>query len=199
MPNKKPFKIFIGSSTENKKYATWVSDLISDIEKDEPDKFYEVTANGWWEKGIFRLMNSFYESLNDLVANFDAGIFIGGMEDLTIKRDKEGFQPRDNIILELGMFAGAKGKYLSLLTTIDIPELPSDLAGINVVNLKSTTDYNLFQKEARAHFREWLVLAKESRTKSETINKMHIHDPEIESIIVEFVCTDDGNPTYRSW
>jgi hypothetical protein len=56
-----------------------------------------------------------------------------------------------------------------------------------VVNLKSTTDYNLFQKEARAHFREWLVLAKESRTKSETINKMHIHDPEIESIIIELI------------
>lgn len=115
-------KIFIGSSTESLHIAKAVQE---NLEYDA-----EVTI---WSQNCFQLSTYALDSLLEVLNKVDFGIFILGPDDIVLLRGKEYKTPRDNIILELGLFIGRLGKAKTFFIhprDIDDLHLPTDLLGL---------------------------------------------------------------------
>ncbi len=147
-------KIFIGSTTENLSKAKWIEELLLEIFQDS--KQLKIDTIGWWENSSFPFGKSFYEALILLADSCDAAIILAGAEDLTNKRGVLEFQPRDNLIFELGLFAGKNGREESLLVTLGNTRLPSDLEGISKLELSDSEDSEKFKKRNRSKISAWL-------------------------------------------
>lgn len=160
-------KIFIGSSRENGQIARWIEDSILEI--NERDKEIDIETLGWWENSAFPAGKSFYESLLEIVNSCNAAIMIFSEEDLTHKRDCVQLQPRDNIILETGLFAGKHGREQALIARIGKPGLPTDLEGVTCLNLKHTENEEDFKKHNRSKIKNWLFQIKSNLLKSNNI------------------------------
>ena len=70
------------------------------------------------------------ESLVERLDDFDFAALILTPDDVTISRDEEMQAPRDNVLLELGLFIGAIGRERSFIVYDrgSNLKLPSDLA-----------------------------------------------------------------------
>jgi 8-oxo-dGTP pyrophosphatase MutT (NUDIX family) len=115
--------IFIGSSNESRKIATAIQENLG-------DDFTVVV----WGHDIFSLGEGQFDSLIRASKDFDFAVFIADTDDLLLKRNIQGFAPRDNVILEIGLFIGSLGKervYIVGPSNYAVM-LPSDLAGINI-------------------------------------------------------------------
>jgi hypothetical protein len=187
MSLQKTLSIFIGSSTKSKKYAVWLSELISEIGSTEADDNTKLKVSTWWENANFPLMNSFYDSLLKLLAEFDVAILIGAMDDYTIKSNVEIFEPRDNVIFELGLFAGAKGRESSLLISVGKTEAPSDLSGIHIIKSNETSNSTEFKNEIRPHLRNWLAQAIHQKHLGSKKYVLPLPNSEFEGIISEMI------------
>jgi hypothetical protein len=115
--------VFIGSSTEGLEVARAVRIQLMDDA--------EITL---WNEGIFELSLSFLESLVNALDRFDFAILVLTPDDLLVSRDNSLLAPRDNLILELGLFMGRLGRQRTFVLCADDPHLrlPSDLQGISV-------------------------------------------------------------------
>ncbi len=91
-------KLFIGSSSENEKVAKGLAVNL------EPE--IECTV---WSQGFFDLSKNFLENLTLKVDDFDFAVFIFSPDDLINIRGNEHIVARDNIIFEMGLFAGSIG------------------------------------------------------------------------------------------
>lgn len=126
MPQKKPGqkpRLFIGSSTESLEVAYAVQE---NLEHDA-----EVTV---WTQGIFDLSKSALQSLVDRLANTDFAAFVLTPDDVTTLRNQDKQTPRDNVIFELGLFAGHLGQSRCFMIQprgITDFHLPTDLLGIS--------------------------------------------------------------------
>jgi hypothetical protein len=123
MPNAKT--IFIGSSLEAKAIAKRIADHLK-----ESGNFLPVP---WWE--AFRLGRYTFEELNRQSRSVDAAIFIATKDDRVWYRGKEGDRPRDNVILEYGLFANRLGLYRSVMVGERGVALPSDMLGLTFQQL----------------------------------------------------------------
>jgi len=150
----KKLKVFIGSSSEQKKIASWIEEILHDLGKDEFKDSVETLA--WWDIKAFPNGKSFYESLISIVDYCNCAILLVAEEDLTNKRGETAKTPRDNILLELGMFAGRYGREQTLIAQVDKPSLPTDLAGISTLKLKLSDDESMFKTSNRAGIRGWV-------------------------------------------
>jgi len=147
-------KIFIGSSSENLAIAQWIKEIIGDLQQDFPA--IELSAQGWWDVGSFPYGRSFYESLFAILDTIDAAILLAGGEDLVVKRNKEEFGPRDNIILEFGLVEGKKGRGRALMAITGMQTLPSDLAGINQLLLEEKDGKDAFKSANKVKLANWI-------------------------------------------
>jgi len=86
----------------------------------------------WTAPGTFPPGHSFLETLAQLVGEQDFGVCVAGAHDSVDKRGTPQRAPRDNVLLELGMFVGALGRDRAfLLVPRDVPmALPTDYLGI---------------------------------------------------------------------
>ena len=115
-------RIFIGSSTENLDIAYAVQENL--------DHDADCTV---WTQDVFQLSKSAMESLVVALDDFEAGIFVFTPSDVTTLRGADFQTVRDNVILELGMFIGRRGRER---TFIIVPRgvadlhLPTDLLGV---------------------------------------------------------------------
>ncbi len=93
--------LFVGSSNEGLDVAREVEFHLQDVT--------EVTI---WNEGlgIFKLGNSYLESLINSLDNFDFAILILTPDDLVTSRDISSQGPRDNVMFELGLFMGRLGR-----------------------------------------------------------------------------------------
>lgn len=133
MPNPRP-SIFIGSSKEGLPIAEAIQLGL--------DQDCQVTI---WSQGVFGLSRGTLETLAEAVNRFDYAILVLTPDDLTLSRDHISPSPRDNVLLELGMFIGAIGRRRSFIVhdrTKDL-KLPSDLAGITPATFAPHDDKNL--------------------------------------------------------
>lgn len=121
------YKIFLGSSTEGKKYA----EAIKTILKENP--LFEVFA--WWDKEGQRAGYSYFGTLFEYLHQVDYAIFVGTPDDLLIKRKKAQTVVRDNVLFEYGMFAGHLGRCNALFVQVGVSEMPSDLDGITIIRV----------------------------------------------------------------
>lgn len=120
MTDVKP-SVFVGSSTEGM--------LIAEAIQRRLDYVADVNI---WNQATFDLSSVTIEALEEKCRESDFAIFVLTPDDVKIKREKETAAVRDNVIFELGLFAGTLGRRRCFLVhdrerKID---LPSDLAGI---------------------------------------------------------------------
>lgn len=113
--------VFIGSSSEGINIAKAI--------QVELDHGCEVVI---WSQGLFGLSGGTLEALVEASNKFDFAILVITPDDVAFSRGKEKQIPRDNVLLELGLFIGALGRervFFIYERTKNI-DLPSDLAGI---------------------------------------------------------------------
>src|SRR5262249_39111506 len=89
-------RAFIGSSREGLPIAEAIQQNLD----------YSCEATIWYQ-GVFGLGGGTLESLVDRLESFDFAILVLTPDDVTVSREQTQQSPRDNVLLELGMFLGA--------------------------------------------------------------------------------------------
>jgi hypothetical protein len=90
--------IFVGSSTEQLPIAESCATIIERANH---------TAIGWWNDGVFPAGRSLMPVLRELAHSVDGAIFFFAEDDKVWFRDEELGQPRDNVLIEYGLFMGS--------------------------------------------------------------------------------------------
>lgn len=88
-----------------------------------------------WTDGCFKIANYTLDSLEERVDQSDFAIAIAHADDITTSRNQTWPAPRDNVVLELGLFMGRLGRKRAILMEPreESVKLPSDLAGITTI------------------------------------------------------------------
>lgn len=138
--------IFIGSSSEGITVANQIAEILS--------ARFDVSV---WDQRIFQLGETTVEGLARIVQSFDFAVLVFTDDETLstvrpsssaihrwqdriarwISRGTSQFAaPRDNVVFELGMFYGAKGRRRSFAFVVPTergrPKIPSDLAGVTL-------------------------------------------------------------------
>jgi len=126
--------VFIGSSKEGLPIAEAIQLNL--------DHACEVTI---WSQGLFGLGEGTLESLVDRLDSFDFAILVLTPDDVIHSRNEDQPSPRDNVLLELGLFIGALGRKRSFAVYERIRglKLPSDLAGVTLANFQLHSNGNV--------------------------------------------------------
>jgi hypothetical protein len=114
-------RIFIGSSTEGKKFADQMSVHLSEN---------ELEPMPWFE--FFKTGRPPLQELEKISLEIDGAILIGSADDRALIRNSKFTQMRDNVLFEYGLLSGHLGrsKCALLLPDLDDFRLPSDLLGL---------------------------------------------------------------------
>jgi predicted nucleotide-binding protein len=126
-------KVFIGSSAE----SAHIADAIDSGLRPQA----EPTV---WKTGTFNLSQNFLQDLVREARNSDFGIFVFSGDDIAQIRGQNFRVPRDNVVLELGLFSGILGSSRCFfVVSNDFPvRLPSDLQGITCHKYSRRSDGN---------------------------------------------------------
>jgi predicted nucleotide-binding protein len=129
-------KVFVGSSAEGLSIAEAIQQNL--------DYECEVTL---WPQGVFGLGQGTLEDLVREAATVDFAVLVLTPDDLVMKREKRGQQPRDNVLFELGLFMGKLGRDRTFIVHErgKPPDLPTDLAGIKWATFARWADDNNMQ------------------------------------------------------
>lgn len=112
--------VFIGSSSEGKKFAVAVQGTL------QPDA--EVTA---WDQGVFALGWTFIESLTAALSRFDFAVLVLTPDDIVQSRSTELSSPRDNVVLSLGFsWELGRDRTFILQQRGSGMKIPTDSAGV---------------------------------------------------------------------
>src|SRR5439155_14152316 len=140
--------IFIGSSSEDYKVAEKVAGLLSDI----------AECKLW--KDVFELKESNYDNLASQIALYDYAILIATTRtpDKIISREVSFDSPRDNVLFELGLFAGGLGKKKVFFIVEEGLKIPSDLSGISLPQIPKRTarDFEKRMEECALKIKEYI-------------------------------------------
>lgn len=149
-------KIFIGSSREGladlKGIAAWVQASGHD-------------AIPWNRPGLFPVGHYSFETLNSIKDSVDASIFVFGGDDRVWYRSDATRSPRDNVLVEYGLFAGVLEPSRVAICKRGRIRIPTDLQGVTYVDLKDPVRAHLemqawmlrIAKTAPAHGRARLM------------------------------------------
>jgi hypothetical protein len=107
-------RVFIGSSKEQTQLVDWLTSFIT-------EEFGQIEPVPWtvaWESGKYTL-----ENLEGHIRETDASILLWTPDDPSLYHGVERYEPRDNLLIEAGMFIAAHGRDRTQLL---IPKLPED-------------------------------------------------------------------------
>lgn len=135
-------KVFIGSSKEQSnlmgKVAFWLEE-----EGCLPQR--------WDEPGLFMPGEYIFQSLLLIANSVDAAILIFGDDDETWYRGGIVKKPRDNVLIEYGLFASILGPKRTIVCRVGNTTMPTDLDGIVSVNVSEDK-----LARARLEFNTWV-------------------------------------------
>jgi hypothetical protein len=136
-------KVFIGSSKEAQKELREVEAWIRDV---------GLIAIPWDKPTLFRPGENTFLRLIELSKEVDAAVFIFSEDDKIWYRNDSALQPRDNILIEYGLFSGILGPTKTVLCRKNTPKLATDILGINYVDISfDKRDRAQIQLQAWAH------------------------------------------------
>lgn len=98
-----------------------------------------------WTQGVFKPSSFTMPSLVQRARDSDFAVLVATPDDAIVKKDEQAFAPRDNVVLELGLFMGALGlDRVFLVADFETHRLtlPSDLGGYNWVEYVPRDDGN---------------------------------------------------------
>lgn len=117
--------VFIGSSSESLPIATAIHKSL----------MRRRIESRIWSDGIFQCSCATIEDLMTATDQADFAVLVLAADDVTISRGRRKAAPRDNTILELGLFMGAlsrKRTYIVAPSPLDI-KIPTDLLGVTLL------------------------------------------------------------------
>lgn len=121
-------QIFLGSSREAsasgmlRRIAVWIEAC-------------GHTPVRWDDPGVFPPGTYTFQVLQRLAKTVDAAIFIFSDDDKVWYRTENTTQPRDNILLEYGLFSAALGEERVAICRSGNPRMAADLLGITYINI----------------------------------------------------------------
>jgi predicted nucleotide-binding protein with TIR-like domain len=118
-------KIFIGSSTEYNDLALRVAKCIQECGGE---------AKRWTDDDLFPPGVYIWDRLKQLSTQFDGAIFLFGCDDRVESRDKAGYQPRDNVLLEFGLFSGRLPRQAVAFYRVGGSKTAVDLEGLTYID-----------------------------------------------------------------
>lgn len=119
-------KIFIGSSRES-------LDLVREIEVWLEEKGHQPIP--WDKPGLFMPGEQTFRTLMTISRDCDAAVFVFGADDTVWYRGDTVPSPRDNVLIEYGLFAGGLGPHKAIVCRNGDPKHPIDLAGLTYIDL----------------------------------------------------------------
>lgn len=119
-------KVFLGSSTESK-------DDMREVARWLEDAGHEPMP--WDEPSLFLPGENTFSKIIEISKLVDAAVFIFSEDDRVWYRQDSVIQPRDNILIEYGLFAGALGQKRAIVCRKGTPKNATDLLGIVFVDL----------------------------------------------------------------
>ena len=127
-------RVFIGSASEGADIAEALQVRL--------DKKCEVTV---WNQDVFRLSQAGINSLVEAINKFDFAIFVLTPDDIVKSRKKTSQAPRDNVILELGLFIGGLGlgRTFAVYDEENKVKIPTDLSGVTFQPYSRHSDGNI--------------------------------------------------------
>jgi hypothetical protein len=141
-------KIFIGSARESlaeaKKVAYW-------IEGWSKTNKAHLVVNRWDAPGTFVPGQSVWHQLYQRTKESFAAVIIFGRDDKVWSRGKDYKQPRDNALIEFGLFAGGLHPDRVVFCVTGNPKIPSDLEGLVRIDMSSE-----FINRAEVEIEVWL-------------------------------------------
>lgn len=152
-------KIFIGSSGESRKTAEEIAAFMIECGH-EPMPWYNLKAFPPGDVTFTRLIQ--------LSKEVNGAVFVFSEDDQIVSRTKEKFQPRDNVILEFGLFARSLGPKKSIICKVGEPSLPLDIAGVTWIKVTN-------MDAAMPRLRDWLTQLESGGLKdSEVVDEITI-------------------------
>jgi hypothetical protein len=121
-------RIFLGSSLEAvrtgllRKVAGWI-----EAEGHTPIQ--------WNAVGVFPAGTYTFATLRQIARDVDAAVFIFAEDDDVWYRTDKVTQPRDNVLLEYGLFTAALGEGKVIICRAGKPRIATDLSGITYIDL----------------------------------------------------------------
>src|ERR1044072_4805154 len=146
-------KLFIASSSVGRTIATWLEELLISIASERNE---DIEIRKWFDEGVFPYSKAIYESLEVLANECDAAVMVVTPDDMRIKGNASTLIARDNVILELGLFAGRKGRESALIACAGKVTLPSDLNGIKRLDFEKLENAADFKTHTRSNVTAWL-------------------------------------------
>jgi hypothetical protein len=120
-------KIFLGSSREAldklRTVASWIEEAGHDV-------------LAWDDPELFLPGESTFAKLIEIAKMVQASIFIFGEDDHIWYRRDALNQPRDNVLVEYGLFSGALGQRRVIICRVGDSKIPDDAGGITFVSLE---------------------------------------------------------------
>lgn len=126
--------VFIGSSSEGLSIAEAIQQNLN--------RDCDSTI---WHQGLFGLSRGTLETLVERAGDFDFAILVLTPDDMIESRGKSNQSPRDNVLLEIGLFIGTLGRERTFIVydqKADI-KMPSDLAGVSLAGYRLHSDGNI--------------------------------------------------------
>ncbi|MFL6236696.1 MAG: nucleotide-binding protein [Thermoanaerobaculia bacterium] len=137
-------KVFIGSSKESTELMDWVALSLEELGLD-PVK--------WTHPGLFPPGEQAFLRLIDITASVSAAIFIFAEDDKAWYRGDAVGIPRDNILIEYGLFTGKFGSQRAIVCVSGKPKTASDLLGLTHIDLTK-------KERAKTEIKEWVKALK---------------------------------------
>lgn len=122
-------RIFIGSSGESVKSGV-LNKLVDII----TNAGYEALP--WTTPGLFPPGENTYNALRTITHSVDAAIFLFSEDDKVWYRKDSTSIPRDNVLIEYGLFSSALDPRRAIICRTGSPKFASDIAGLTYIDLK---------------------------------------------------------------
>jgi len=126
--------VFVGSSSEGLEIAEAIQRRL------QKDADIDL-----WDQATFDLSSVTMDALLERCRSADFAVFVLTADDVKIKREKPTAAARDNVIFELGLFAGVLGRKRCFIVCDEAQniDIPSDLAGITLAKFRRQASGNL--------------------------------------------------------
>jgi hypothetical protein len=171
-------QIFIGSPSESRQLAEVIARKLSEI---------GFVSRRYWTE--FPPGSVTIDRLREIASQVDAAVLIGTGVDVTQSRSVETASPRDNVILEYGLFVGVLGRERCYLLMDSNAKLPSDVFGIT--NVRISDDQHGVATEVAEHFAKFFSLPRQLVPESTPV----VADPEM----IEVSLREGSDPHPREW
>ena len=125
-------RVFVASSSEQLQVADRIADALRVVDQADHTPQLDVCP---WSEGVFTFSASYIETLEEELDRADFAVVILTADDVASSRNKEINLPRDNVVLELGLFMGRLGRRrcFFFVDGESDTKVASDLSGVKPV------------------------------------------------------------------